>query len=70
MSEILETQPQYVKDNLKSLSQHLSQEIPSKRVDENILIATWNIRTFGNLTRKWKSVKGNSPKRDLRVFLA
>ena len=29
------------------------------------MIGTWNIRAFGNLTRKWQSNDDDSPKRDL-----
>ncbi len=29
--------------------------IPLKGLDRNLLIATWNIRTFGGLTTKWRS---------------
>jgi endonuclease/exonuclease/phosphatase family metal-dependent hydrolase len=47
----------------------LDKEIPKKR-DENLLIATWNIKAFGNITRKgkmkkWESDNNDSPKRDV-----
>ncbi|MDO7174071.1 hypothetical protein Q5N74_17915, partial [Mariniflexile sp. AS56] len=38
-------------------------------MDRNLLIATWNIRAFGNLTRKWDSDDADSPKRDLHSVL-
>ncbi|MDX6594053.1 MAG: hypothetical protein QOJ13_3249 [Gaiellales bacterium] len=39
--------------------------IPTKQLDRNLLIATWNIRALGNLTDKWHSEPGDSPRRDL-----
>ena len=43
----------------------LDTTIPSKELDRNILIATWNIREFGSVTKKWRATSGDSPKRDL-----
>ena len=42
------------------------------RSDDVLLLATWNIRAFGSLTRKWHSDEGDSPRRDLAsaVFIA
>jgi endonuclease/exonuclease/phosphatase family metal-dependent hydrolase len=57
--------PAAVREELTALRRQLSREIPAKR-DDNLLIATWNIREFGGLTDKWVSVQGDSPKRDLR----
>ncbi len=42
----------------------LDRTIPSKELDRNILIATWNIREFGNVTKKWRAATGESPARD------
>jgi endonuclease/exonuclease/phosphatase family metal-dependent hydrolase len=39
--------------------------IPAKRLDHNLLVATWNIRAFGDLTEKWSTGPGDSPKRNL-----
>jgi endonuclease/exonuclease/phosphatase family metal-dependent hydrolase len=39
--------------------------IPTKQLDRNLLIATWNIRALGDLTDKWRSEPGDSPRRDL-----
>jgi len=33
------------------------------------LIATWNLRHFGELTEKWKAAEKDSPKRDLHELL-
>lgn len=41
-------------------------EIPSKRLDRNLLIATFNIRAFGDLTERWETERGSdSPLRNL-----
>lgn len=69
MPKILENPPIEVIKNLKLLSDDLDIKIPSKKLDKNLLIATWNIRAFGDLTRKWSSNKNDSPKRDLQSVL-
>ncbi len=69
MPTILETPPIEVQNNLILLSNDLDLKIPSKRLDKNFLIASWNIRAFGNLTRKWDSDDTDSPKRDLHSVL-
>jgi len=38
-------------------------------LDKNLLIATWNIRAFGDLTKKWNSGVDDNPKRDFRALL-
>lgn len=65
MPTIFDLPPTEVQKNLLELSIDLDSKIPSKKIDKNILIATWNIRAFGNLTRKWDSDDSDSPKRDL-----
>ncbi len=69
MPTILEIPPIEVVENLRLLSEDLDAKIPSKKLDKNLLIATWNIRAFGDLTRKWDSVGTDSPKRDLQSIL-
>jgi endonuclease/exonuclease/phosphatase family metal-dependent hydrolase len=59
-----------VQADIDALREHLSAAIPSKRLDENLLIATWNLRSFASLTREWTSGDADSPKRDLRGLLA
>jgi len=44
-------------------------DIPDKRIDRNLLIATWNIRAFGALTETWASTEGDEPRRDLHALL-
>ena len=62
--------PAAVRADLESLRIALDNVIPAKRPAENLLIATWNIRSFGSLTRKWTSGANDSPKRDLRGLRA
>ena len=69
MSTIFEKPPIEIIENLQLLSNDLDIKIPPKKIDKNLLIASWNIRAFGNLTRKWVSVSGDSPKRDLHSVL-
>lgn len=57
--------PLEVAENLALLREDLDQKVPFKELDRNLLIATWNIRGFGDLTRKWMSDDKDSPRRDL-----
>jgi len=61
--------PQEVKDNLLLLQNDLDLIIPSKKLDKNLLIASWNIRAFGDLTREWTSSGNDSPKRDKQSIM-
>jgi endonuclease/exonuclease/phosphatase family metal-dependent hydrolase len=61
--------PAAIQTELNNLAQALNTAIPSK-TDNNLLIATWNIRRFGSLTRKWTSGPDDTPKRDLRGLRA
>lgn len=63
------TIPAYVSSGLKKLSESLDIRIPPKKVDRNVLIATWNIRAFGDYTDKWNASSTDSPKRDLQSIL-
>ncbi|KGL53346.1 endonuclease [Porphyromonas canoris] len=69
MAKILDTPPQEVQENLNTLKRDLDEKIPSKKLDKNLLIASWNIRGFGDLTREWASKEDDSPKRDLHSTL-
>ncbi len=64
---IFDSPPSSVQDDLDDLNNALNSTIPAKATD-NILIATWNIRKFGSLTRKWLPTGNYSPKRDLRAL--
>jgi hypothetical protein len=53
---------------LEGLRKALDEKIPSKTPDRNILIATWNLRAFGDLTESWESNEKDSPKRNLHAL--
>jgi len=70
MPQLDDLPPLTVQSDIAALHAHLDGVIPSKRLDENLLIATWNIRGFASLTREWTAGEDDSPKRDLRGLLA
>jgi endonuclease/exonuclease/phosphatase family metal-dependent hydrolase len=69
MPETTEPLPEEVLMGLARLRSTLDEDVPAKTLDRNLLIATWNIRAFGDLTEKWVSVQEDSPKRDLYSLL-
>lgn len=69
MPTVFDIPPIEVQNELVLLKNDLDDKIPHKEFDNNLLIASWNIRAFGNLTRKWKSGDKDSPKRDLHALL-
>jgi endonuclease/exonuclease/phosphatase family metal-dependent hydrolase len=42
-------------------------ELPGKMIDRNLIIATWNLRSFGEVYERWEENEG-SPKRNLRAM--
>lgn len=69
MSTIHDPPPVAIQTELNNLAQALNTAIPYK-TDNNLLIATWNIRRFGSLTREWTAKATDTPKRDLRGLRA
>ncbi|MFW9887726.1 MAG: endonuclease/exonuclease/phosphatase family protein [Candidatus Thorarchaeota archaeon] len=65
----LEGAPEHVTQELMTLRAELDRVIPSKTVDDNLIIATWNIAHFGDLTEKWDANKDDDAPRDLRALL-
>ncbi len=61
--------PGDVQAELAGLRAALDTAIPPKVLDRNLLIGTWNIRAFGDLTQTWRSGPADSPKRDLASLL-
>jgi hypothetical protein len=43
--------PAAVQPDRDAIRCHLGDLLPSKRLDENLLVATWNLRRFASLTR-------------------
>lgn len=70
MPKITDTPPQAITDELKLLNLNLDAHFPSKELDRNVLIASWNLRAFGDLTEKWQAEEQDSPKRDFHSVLA
>ncbi|MBX2950055.1 MAG: endonuclease/exonuclease/phosphatase family protein [Crocinitomicaceae bacterium] len=69
MSQITDPIPQEIQLELNNLNLDLDAKIPAKKLDKNLLIATWNIRAFGDLTKKWESQEDDSPKRDYHSLM-
>jgi endonuclease/exonuclease/phosphatase family metal-dependent hydrolase len=70
MPQLTDQPPLSIQNELEALNRSLDQVIPNKLIDQNLLIATWNIRSFASLTRKWTASENDSPKRDLRGLRA
>ncbi len=68
MAAITDVPPAEVMADLKGLSAALDGAVPAKALDRNLLIATWNIRAFGELTESWKAQETDEPKRDLHAL--
>lgn len=64
MSQITAQISSQIQTELQNLNFDLDAKIPAKKLDKNLLIATLNIRAFGDLTKKWESEGDDSPKRD------
>ncbi|MEX2586751.1 MAG: endonuclease/exonuclease/phosphatase family protein [Actinomycetota bacterium] len=68
MAKVTDRPPKYVRQDLQRLRSKLDHTVPSKRLDDNLIIGTWNIRAFGGLTDKWRAGDDDSPKRDLAAL--
>ena len=62
--------PQLVAQELDDLVQRLDSTAPEKQVGENLLLATWNVRALGGMTKKWTATRADSPRRDRRSLVA
>ncbi len=69
MPAVNDTPPEFVEQDLNRLRQHLDAQLPVKGTNENVLLATWNIRAFGDLTKKWSSSPNDSPKRNFHAVV-
>lgn len=70
MALVLDPMPADVAAEHGEFSAALDAVVPARELDHNLLIATWNIRAFGDLTEKWHAEAGDSPRRDLRALVA
>src|SRR4028119_1567944 len=64
-----EPPPEEVVADLARLRSALDEGVPAKALNRNLLVATWNVRAFGDLTEKWESTEDDIPKRDLHSLL-
>lgn len=69
MPKITDSPPADILEEIGRLNKVLDEAVPSKELDKNILIGTWNIRSFGGLKEKWVAGEKDSPKRDLQSLL-
>ncbi|WP_405656892.1 MULTISPECIES: endonuclease/exonuclease/phosphatase family protein [unclassified Streptomyces] len=56
--------PQTVAARLTRWEEFVYGVVPAKAAGANLLVATWNLRAFGDLTKAWKTPEGGSPKRN------
>lgn len=56
--------PSDVAQELANLSDVLDHQIPSKKLDRNLIVASWNIRELGRSNGKWATTSSDSPKRN------
>lgn len=68
MSTIYGDPPPAVAADLAALGD-LLQGVPKKRKGKNILVATWNIREFSNLTKAWVNPPNKSPARNWHALV-
>ena len=70
MPHVTDTPPEPVQRDLDGLREALDEAVPTKQLDRNFLVATWNLRHFGGLTEAWQAGDDDSPKRDLHSIHA
>jgi endonuclease/exonuclease/phosphatase family metal-dependent hydrolase len=64
MLQIQEALPDDLQADYQALNAALDEKIPQKALDTNLLVASWNLRGFGDLTEKWLAEPNDTPKRD------
>jgi len=67
MPKVTDPRPSNVQAEINSINLALDNQIPDKS-DNNFLIASWNIKSFSDLTEKWTADSSDGPKRDLRAI--
>lgn len=56
--------PPEVAFELADLSDALDTKVPSKQLDRNLIIASWNLRELGRINGKWETGPDDHPKRN------
>jgi endonuclease/exonuclease/phosphatase family metal-dependent hydrolase len=62
--------PKATREELAKLEAGLDAEVPARRLDRNLLVATWNVRDFGGMSDTWERGAKDSPKRNMADALA
>lgn len=57
--------PEAVSATLATLSAALDSGVPTRELDRNLLVGSWNVRALGGFTGKWETGPNDSPKRNL-----
>jgi endonuclease/exonuclease/phosphatase family metal-dependent hydrolase len=64
MLQRIEPIPEEYQAEFNLLSAELDRKLPQKALDTNLLVASWNLRGFGDLTDQWVAGPNDTPKRD------
>jgi endonuclease/exonuclease/phosphatase family metal-dependent hydrolase len=67
---ILGPVPAATEADLEKLRAGLDEDVPAKRLGENLLIGTWNLRAFGDMSESWERSEKDDPKRNRSDVLA
>jgi endonuclease/exonuclease/phosphatase family metal-dependent hydrolase len=70
LAKILGPVPAAVEAELAPLRGALDAAVPAKKVGRNLLVGTWNVRAFGDMSETWVRGEHDSPKRNLADVLA
>lgn len=65
MTTVTDAPPSEIQHDLEALRDALEGKLPPRTLDQNLLVGTWNIRSFSGLTEKWVSDENDEPRRDL-----
>ncbi|MHA2025458.1 MAG: endonuclease/exonuclease/phosphatase family protein [Candidatus Thorarchaeota archaeon] len=65
---LTDTEGKLYQSEFETLKRGLDTVIPQKVTDSNILIATWNIKSFGDLNDSWETGSDDTPKRHVRAL--
>ena len=69
MLQINEPVPIEYLEEYQLLNAELDAKLPEKALDKNLLVATWNLRAFGDLYDNWVAGANDTPKRDKQSLL-
>jgi endonuclease/exonuclease/phosphatase family metal-dependent hydrolase len=70
LAKILGPVPAAVAGEMAPLRAALDAAVPPKRVGRNLLVGTWNLRAFGDMSETWVRGERDKPKRNMADALA